>query len=183
MGRMVNNKASLLIRRSNSRDFNRILTFPLCVFFGILIRNIRSESVLGIELIKHLILLFVIEYILSIIFLNYYKFYEEYLEIYYPTRIGKWRLRQINYSDIKLVRYYGDYLYDPIIRIYTSDKKKGLHLPSNSVISYSLKKTKKTLQFIQSKDIPIEIISEDEKKKRILDCKSRRKTKKTGFNE
>ena len=169
MRRIVNNKTYPLIRRSNIRDFNRISIFPFGVFFDILIRNIRSGSVQGTELIMHLIFLSAIEYILSIIFLNYYTFHEEYLEIYYPTRIGRWRLRRINYSEIKLVQYSGDYWYDPIIRIYISDKKKGIHLPSNSVISYSLKKTKKTLQFIQSKGIPIEIISEDEKKKRILD--------------
>ena len=163
MRQIKNSKALPIIRRSNIRDFIRMMLMPLVLVF--FVRAIIDKE----NLIIDTCLSIVLEYILSIISLNYYNFHEEYLEIYYPTRIGKWRLRRINYSDIKLVRYYGDFSYDPIIRIYTSDKKKGLHLPSNSVISYSFKKTRKTLQFIQTKGIPIEIKSESEKKKRILD--------------
>ena len=149
-----------IITNSNIRDFINSLFIPVVFIFPFFAKETALICVC---------LFIVLEYILSIIFFNFYNFYEDYIEIYYPMRIGKWRKRRINYADITLIKYFGDLWYDPIIKIYRFGKTKSLHLPSNSVISRPLKKTRKTLLFLQSKGIPVEIISEDEKKQRILD--------------
>jgi hypothetical protein len=110
-----------------------------------------------------------LEYLFSIAFFNFYNFHDNYLEIYYPTRIGKWKRRHINYSDIEFVKYFGDSWSDPIIRIYKFNKQRNIHGPGNSFNAYYFKKAQTTLKFLQSKGIPIEIKTENEKKKRILE--------------
>jgi len=155
-----------IITNSNIRDFIMVFSFPL-IFIALSILEGWFDVILR-KMILYLFILLAYEYLTSIIFLNYYKFYEDYVERYYPTRMGKWRLRRIDYKNITLVKYHGDTHGGSMVGIYTS-KKKQLLVPSNSFTVISYKKARKTLLFLQSKGVPIVIKSIDEKEQRILD--------------
>ncbi|MGI6320312.1 MAG: hypothetical protein ACOXZK_05015 [Bacteroidales bacterium] len=155
----------VIIVNSNILDFVRVSVIPIGVVALIVINN--KECCPLINLICILVL-FVTVYFLSAYFFNFYKFYEEYLEIYYPTRIRD-RTKKINYSEIKKVKYYGDLWESPLIRLFTEKKCGRFNLPSNSFSSPTYKKTKKTLKFLESKGVLIKINSENKKKQRILD--------------
>jgi hypothetical protein len=102
--------------------------------------------------------------------LNFYKFYKEYVEIYSPMRIGKKRKRKIHYSEIVRVVYRDRPSRDHSqIRIYGIGKKYRFSNFGNTVYSIPLKRTIVTLKLLKSKDIPIEIIASNRRKKKILE--------------
>ena len=157
----------LIIKNSNIREFIDMSIFfigiPLFSIF--LYGNLETKN-----LIYYLVFLFWGEYILSILILNFYTFYDDYIEIYYPMRIGKSRRKKIYYSEIKHVKYYGEvYKGNPFICIYKTNKKSNFYSWHNGFSCPSFKKAQSTLKFLQSKGISIEIKSENPKKKRILD--------------
>ena len=57
----------------------------------------------------------------------------------------------------------------PYISIYKIGEKRRFYNPANSFSSTSFKKYQKTLKFLQSKGVAIEIKSDSPKEQRILD--------------
>lgn len=162
---MDKNDRRLIIRNSNLRRFIIISSIPISTIF----LSIQNRDFNDRESLLSFIFLTILEYFLSLIFLNYYNFYENYVEIYYPTRFWKGKRKKIMYSNIKKVEYgesYGDGAY---VRIYQiGEKTDTLITSSNSFSSTSFQRTRKTLKFLQSKGIPIEIVSTRKKRLRIL---------------
>lgn len=153
-----------IIKHSNMGDFVRLSIFPIGVSGAMFLDR-------GIKIIESpffLLFLFGLQCFFSVTLLNFYNFYEEYVEIYYPLRIGKGRRKRIYYSDIDKIKYYGNSWGGATTCICEKSKKKKRFQFANFSCT-SLKKNKKTLQFLQSKGIPIEIKSDDEKIQRILD--------------
>ena len=166
MNKIIVNMEKSIIRHSNIRDYIYISIVPISFFvLSLLDGNIEIK-----ELICYIVFLFFLEYLFSILILNFYTFYDDYIERYYPIRIGKSRRKNIYYSEIKHVKYYGEvYQGDPTIRIYKKSKKNKSYRWSSTFSCPSFKKAQATLKFLQSKGISIEIKSENPKKKRILD--------------
>ena len=166
MNKITVNMEKPIIKNSNIKNFIDISIFFIGSFlFPIfLYRDIEMK-----EFIYYLVFLFFLECIFSILILNFYTFYDDYIEIYYPIRIGKNRRKKIYYSEIERVKYYGEaYKGNPFICIYRIGKKCKTYNPANT-FSCSFKKARITLKFLQSKGIPIEIDSVCKKKQRILD--------------
>jgi len=118
--------------------------------------------------VKICLFFIVVNYVWFWFIANVYLFYEGHIEICYLTRIWIKKRKIIMYSDIEKIKYYGDNF--PFVRIYQiGEHKKRIASPSNSFEVSNFKRTQKTLKFLQSKGIPIEIKSDWEKQQRILD--------------
>ena len=158
-----NNQEKQVIKASNIEYFVWLSLYPIGIS-GITLLLTKT-----MEMPFFYLFLLVLQCFILITVLNFYSFYEEYIEIYYPIRIGKKRRRKIYYSEIERVRYFSGGKGSPVIGIHRIGKKYNIYTPANSFTIRTFKKSQKTLKFLQSKGIPIEIKSEREKIQRMLD--------------
>lgn len=159
---MIKKDKKFYFVKSNLLEFLHGAIFPVFMLCAILYLGEFTELVL---IWSSVFLVFSL-YILSVFTLNFYIFYDEYVERFYPTRFF-FRSRKIKYSDIEFVKYYGD-IWGALIRIYIKGGRKGIYHWGNSFLSGSFKSSQKALLFLKSKGIPIVIKSKDEKKQKIL---------------
>jgi len=154
-----------IIKNSNIGNFVFISSYLILIFIVPIFLTKNMEITIG--LVFYLLFLFALQYLILVTILNFHNFYEDYIEIYCPMRIGESRRKKIYYSEIEQVKYYGNpYKGIPYICIYQKGKKRN---HGCSFSSLSFKKSQKTLKFLQSKGISIEIESTNKKKQRILD--------------
>lgn len=148
---------------NNNNDFI-ILSMLLYLFFHFFL-NVKVVQVKYYEEIIIMIYIF-LEYILSIIWLNIFTLFENKIEIFYPTRVFK-RKKVINYSEITKIIYKNTWNY-PTIAFYKSNKQ-SIFLPSNSFTCGIRKKRVAILKFLHSRGLQIEIKSDSDKDKTMLD--------------
>jgi hypothetical protein len=129
-------------------------------------------SITEVVLVKILILITlpIITYSALAIWVNRFYFYTNEIKIIYLFRFSK-RFKSIEYSQIKLIKYIhtaGKGKQPMIVMIYEDKKFSKLFKPSNSFTHRSFKKRKEILKFLDSKGIPIEIITDFNEDRNIL---------------
>jgi hypothetical protein len=161
---MKNNMGKPIVKGSSVKV---VIVFSLMPIIYVILTIIGERS---LELIGLSFWLFYIawEWLILTFMLNFYNFYEEYIEIFSPIRIGKKRKRKRYYSEIVRVVYRDKPSKDHShIRIYGTGKKYRFSNFGNTLYSVSLKRTRQTLKFLESKGIPIEIIASKRREKKL----------------
>lgn len=145
--------------------------FAFWIIYGIIIYltwNLTESIYLKYSIV---IISIILTYIVLALWLNRFYFYDDKVKIIYYFRF-KNREIDILFSKIKLVKYIhtvGKGNSPMIVLIYEGEKISKLFKPSNSCTHRFFNKRKEILKLLDSKGIPIEIISDFKKDEKILD--------------
>lgn len=108
-------------------------------------------------------------YVITSNTLTYIEIYEDKLQIVSPLKLEVNRRVIHHFNEIILIKdIYSAYPYGyPLLKFYFNNKKQ-IETPKNSFPVYSFSERRSILKYFNSKGIPIEILSEDEKEINIL---------------
>lgn len=152
-------------------NINGDSVFGFWFIYGIIIYltwNLTESIYLKYSIV---IISIILTYIVLALWLNRFYFYDDKVKIIYYFRF-KNREIDIPFSKIKLVKYIhtvGKGKSPMIVLIYEGEKISKLLKPSNSCTHRFFNKRKEILKLLDSKGIPIEIISDFKKDDYILD--------------
>ena len=148
-------------------DIRPLFIYSLVIFLFCSILTAYFTSDLSVAVIYTFTFLFC--YTALYFHVNSYYFYDDRIEVRYLFRIIN-RVITHNIDEISTVKYIHHAhknSFPTIQLIFTKERTKTV-LPSNSFVVYHFKKRKAILKFLDSKGIPIEIISDFEKDETIL---------------
>ena len=156
-----------VVKYKTGFDVRPLFIYSLGIFLFCVILTAYFTSVLSEVVIYASTFMFC--YIALYFHVNSYYFYEDRIEVRYFFRIINSVIIH-NIEEISTVKYIHHAHKNSFPTIQLTYAREGMRTvrPSNSFVVYHFKKRKAILKFLDSKGIPIEIISDFEKDEKIL---------------